>query len=327
MPSYDSDDDVLEINASGVFDLSAPSQKQLKRQEEEEMCAKQEAMHARERAVLAQLRCRTILKGNGATFPVPGDSVAVHYTGKLADGTTFDTSISRGPFTFICGAGKVIKGWDLAVQRLSIGEKAKVHLPSTLCYGPTGAGPIPPNSDLVFTMQLLKVNDADVRFLANSWSWNNAQEAYLPPAIVEEEEREFCEEDLMNSSEDDSEQDSKQKVESKQQIKAKKPKAKKAKAKKAKSKSLQGQPHPGMPEHQVKYADGQITVVIQLPEKLLNIGDVDVDVQPSSLCVSSDAVEASFRLAVPFDVPVDDSAAVAKFSRKKHQLTVRIPCK
>jgi FKBP-type peptidyl-prolyl cis-trans isomerase len=95
-------------------------------------------------------------KGDGAAV---GKSVSVHYTGKLKDGTTFDTSISRGvPFTFILGRGQVIKGWDGGLQGMKVGEKRKLTIPSDLAYGPQGSGKIPPNATLIFDVEMIAID-------------------------------------------------------------------------------------------------------------------------------------------------------------------------
>jgi FKBP-type peptidyl-prolyl cis-trans isomerase FkpA len=89
-----------------------------------------------------------------------GKKVHVHYTGWLAkDGTKFDSSLDRKEvFTFPLGAGKVIKGWDEGVAGMKAGGKRKLLIPSKLGYGAGGAGDaIPPNADLVFEVELLKV--------------------------------------------------------------------------------------------------------------------------------------------------------------------------
>jgi peptidylprolyl isomerase len=93
--------------------------------------------------------------GEGATA-VKGGEVEVHYTGYLTDGTVFDTSIPRKrPFTFELGAGRVIKGWDEGVEGMKVGGKRKLVIPAALGYGERRAGKIPPNSTLVFTIELL----------------------------------------------------------------------------------------------------------------------------------------------------------------------------
>lgn len=89
----------------------------------------------------------------------PGSTVAVHYTGYLGDGKIFDSSISRGqPISFPIGTGKVIKGWDEGIALLKVGEKARLLIPSALAYGERGAGGvIPPNTDLIFDVELMGV--------------------------------------------------------------------------------------------------------------------------------------------------------------------------
>ena len=97
-------------------------------------------------------------EGSGDSAEI-GMSVSVHYTGKLEDGTEFDSSIPRGqPFTFTLGAGQVIKGWDLGVEGMKIGEKRSLVIPPHLGYGIRGAGAtIPPNATLIFDIELLEV--------------------------------------------------------------------------------------------------------------------------------------------------------------------------
>lgn len=90
---------------------------------------------------------------------VAGKTVSVHYTGWLASGQKFDSSVDRGqPFSFPLGAGRVIKGWDEGVQGMKVGGKRKLTIPSELGYGSRGAGGvIPPNATLIFDVELLDV--------------------------------------------------------------------------------------------------------------------------------------------------------------------------
>jgi FKBP-type peptidyl-prolyl cis-trans isomerase FkpA len=96
--------------------------------------------------------------GTGAEA-VAGKSVTVNYTGKLTNGTVFDSSYSRNqPFTFTLGAGQVIKGWDEGVVGMKVGGTRELTIPPSLGYGNQAAGSIPPNSTLIFTIQLVSVN-------------------------------------------------------------------------------------------------------------------------------------------------------------------------
>ena len=98
-----------------------------------------------------------LAEGDGP-MPSATDQVEVHYTGKLLDGTVFDSSVDRGmPATF--GVNQVIPGWVEALQMMKAGSKWRLFIPSNLAYGPTGTpgGPIGPNSTLLFDVELIKV--------------------------------------------------------------------------------------------------------------------------------------------------------------------------
>ncbi|MES2566672.1 MAG: FKBP-type peptidyl-prolyl cis-trans isomerase [Bacteroidota bacterium] len=112
-------------------------------------------------------------KGSGAK-PQSGDEVSVNYTGRLLDGTVFDTSVEADakaanvynpqrpyePLKFTVDQGQVIKGWDEALKMLSKGGKATLIIPSSLAYGPRGGGPIPPFATLVFDVELVDFKSA-----------------------------------------------------------------------------------------------------------------------------------------------------------------------
>lgn len=96
-----------------------------------------------------------IKDGNGEK-PEVGKEVKVHYTGKLLDGTIFDSSVDRNePYTFELGIGEVIPGWDEGLQLMSKGEKGVLYIPYYLAYGNTGSGLIPPFATLIFEVELI----------------------------------------------------------------------------------------------------------------------------------------------------------------------------
>ncbi len=105
------------------------------------------------------LRYQVIQKGNGVKAE-KGKTVSVHYKGALPDGTVFDSSYKRNePIDFPLGMGQVISGWDEGIALLNVGDKARFVIPSHLGYGSRGAGGvIPPNSVLVFDVELMNVN-------------------------------------------------------------------------------------------------------------------------------------------------------------------------
>ena len=92
-------------------------------------------------------------------MPFKGDKVAVHYEGRLEDGTIFDSSYKRGkPFEVVIGVGKVVQGWDLGITRMELGEKALLTIREDYGYGQRRRGKIPPGSTMIFTVELLEIN-------------------------------------------------------------------------------------------------------------------------------------------------------------------------
>lgn len=98
-----------------------------------------------------------VVVGTGAQAQ-PDNRVTVHYTGTMTDGTQFDSSVGRQPFTFTLGKSEVIKGWDEGVAGMKVGGKRKLTVPPEQGYGVGGFGPIPGNATLLFDVELLNVN-------------------------------------------------------------------------------------------------------------------------------------------------------------------------
>lgn len=103
------------------------------------------------------LRYEDIVEGSGPE-PQTGQRLTVHYTLYFTDGTRYQSSLDAGqPFTFVLGVGQVIKGWDEGLATMKAGGQRLMYIPSALAYGSRGQGAIPPDTDLIFLVELLSI--------------------------------------------------------------------------------------------------------------------------------------------------------------------------
>lgn len=110
-------------------------------------------------ANLGELEIEDLEVGDGDEA-VAGKTLVVHYKGVLEDGSQFDSSYDRDePFEFVLGAGMVIPGWDQGFEGMKVGGKRKLTIPPHLGYGEQGTPNIPPNSTLIFEVELLEVKE------------------------------------------------------------------------------------------------------------------------------------------------------------------------
>jgi len=108
---------------------------------------------------LASGLCYEVIEAGSGAYPSPEDVVVVHYTGKLLDGSVFDSSVPRGePSSF--QLNQVIPGWTQGLQKISVGGTIKLYIPADLAYGDAGRPGIPPASTLIFDIELLEVKAA-----------------------------------------------------------------------------------------------------------------------------------------------------------------------
>ena len=144
------------IASTGAPSTAAPQQTEVKLAEAP---SKTDMSNSEIKETGTGLKYQVITAGTGAT-PKKGDTVIVHYTGTLEDGSKFDSSRDRNsPFSFKLGAGQVIKGWDEGLALMRVGDRFNLIIPPELGYGARGAGGvIPPNATLIFDVELLRIS-------------------------------------------------------------------------------------------------------------------------------------------------------------------------
>ncbi len=131
----------------------------------------------------AEVETETLEEGEGEETQI-GDTVLMHYTGTLEDGTKFDSSYDRGqPFEVTLGAGQVIQGWEQGVPGMKVGEKRKLTIPPELGYGAQQVGEIPPNSTLIFEVELIEIVDEE----SNSVTGQEEGQAQVQGSIESQE--------------------------------------------------------------------------------------------------------------------------------------------
>ena len=146
--------DAVEVFSSEKEAILAAKQKA-----KEEKMMKFEEMTADFESTSSGLKYKITKKNPSGKKPEVGQNVKVHYTGRLLNGKEFDSSEGGGPIDFPIGRGRVIPGWDEGIMLLREGEKATLGIPAGLAYGQRGSGPIPPNSPLIFEVELIEVYD------------------------------------------------------------------------------------------------------------------------------------------------------------------------
>ncbi|XP_020692440.1 peptidyl-prolyl cis-trans isomerase FKBP53 isoform X1 [Dendrobium catenatum] len=171
-------EDKMTVDEPAATDVNVTKKKKKSKKKNKDSDIKHEAL-AKEKADLAVNGVDELKQGSQAiktrTFPngliveevsmgkpdgkkaSPGKKVSVRYIGKLKSGTIFDSNIGQKPFKFRLGIGEVIKGWDIGVSGMCVGDKRRLTIPPSFGYGAKGVGKIPPNSWLVFDVELVDV--------------------------------------------------------------------------------------------------------------------------------------------------------------------------
>lgn len=143
----------------GGLILASRNTKDTKQSNDKIVQTKENNVHVTNNDKSMELGIEVTQEGTGERTTIAGDTIAVHYTGKLQDGTKFDSSVDRGvPFEFTIGQGMVIQGWEQGLLDMKVGEKRTLTIPADMGYGARGAGGvIPPNATLIFDVELISI--------------------------------------------------------------------------------------------------------------------------------------------------------------------------
>jgi FKBP-type peptidyl-prolyl cis-trans isomerase len=141
----------------GMAQFSGCTKEADKNKEKREKNRRRDGGNPEARKPTAKVKIKDLEVGDGPAAK-EYDTVVVHYTGRLEDGTVFDSSVTgKQPYKFTLGVTSVIQGWHDGVQGMKVGGKRKLTIPPELAYGEQGRDPIPPNATLIFEIELLKI--------------------------------------------------------------------------------------------------------------------------------------------------------------------------
>ncbi|MCX6719748.1 MAG: FKBP-type peptidyl-prolyl cis-trans isomerase [Candidatus Staskawiczbacteria bacterium] len=146
---------ILIVIAGGIYFWMQPKSETIQNQEQPQIQNQQTSAGSD----IQGMKVETLKEGTGEGAKA-GDNIVVNYVGTLPDGTKFDSSVDRNqPFPYTLGQNMVIKGWELGLLGMKVGEKRKLTIPPELAYGPAGRPPvIPENATLIFEIDMLSIN-------------------------------------------------------------------------------------------------------------------------------------------------------------------------
>lgn len=151
---------LISFVVAEIFDVSIQFGE---KDEPQEIVKGDEEQNMQELPEVKELTAQILQQGVGERQVKAGDEITVHYTGVLLDGTKFDSSVDRGePFKLTIGVGQVISGWDQGVIGMKVGEMRRLNVPAEFAYGDQAVGNIPPNSPLIFEIELITIDNEEI---------------------------------------------------------------------------------------------------------------------------------------------------------------------